>query len=117
MFSGKLRHRITIQKPVFTQDQETGAPSPITWQDVYVDLAAEVRPPSARTYGAREMIAANQIQSRIVADVTIRFKNDLTPDMRILHRSTIYNIAGLLPDNNSGLEYLTIPCSSGLNTG
>lgn len=110
--AGKFRHRVTIQRPTYTQDPVTGAPGAITWEDVYTGLAAEVHPLSAR-----ELIEANQLQSKIVARITIRFKDDLTPDMRILHRGTIYNIAGLLPDHYSGLEYLTIPVSAGLNEG
>jgi hypothetical protein len=37
--------------------------------------------------------------------------------MRILHRSQVYNIAGLLPDKVSGLEYITILVSGGANEG
>ena len=37
--------------------------------------------------------------------------------MRILHRGQVYNIAGLLPDRVSGLEYITIPVSAGVNDG
>ncbi|KPB96501.1 Head-tail adaptor protein [Pseudomonas syringae pv. maculicola] len=37
--------------------------------------------------------------------------------MRALHRGRIYNIHGALPDAKSGLEYLTLPVSEGLNNG
>ena len=35
----------------------------------------------------------------------------------ILHKDKIYNPAGWLPDQDSGLEYLTAPVSQGLNEG
>lgn len=37
--------------------------------------------------------------------------------MRITHRGKVYNIAGVLPDNMSGLEYITLPVSEGVNDG
>jgi hypothetical protein len=37
--------------------------------------------------------------------------------MRILHNGKIYNPAGFLQDMVSGLSYLTIPCSEGVNAG
>ena len=47
----------------------------------------------------------------------IRYRSEIGPSWRIVHRETIYNIAGVLPDKDSGLEYLTIPVSAGVNDG
>ena len=47
----------------------------------------------------------------------MRYRAGLLPSMRLVHRGEIFNIAGLLPDKASGLEYITIPVSAGVNDG
>ena len=49
--------------------------------------------------------------------MVIRYRTGILPTMRILFRGKAYNIAGALPDKDSGLEYLTIPVSEGVNAG
>jgi hypothetical protein len=34
-----------------------------------------------------------------------------------VHAGKVYNIAGVLPDNVSGQEYITLPVSEGVNAG
>lgn len=116
--AGRLRHRIVIEQKVTTRDPNTGAQ--ITgWQPWITNedgsaksIAAEVTPLSAR-----ELIAAQAAQSQVSARITIRYRPGLLATMRIVHRGQVYNIAGVLPDNVSGLEYLTIPVSAGTNNG
>lgn len=110
MQAGKLRHRVTIQGPVMVQNSETGAVNK-TWLDV-ATVWAEVSPLSAR-----EFIAAQASQGEITTRITIRFRTGITRKHRILFRGGIYNIEGVLPDPVSGREYLTLPCSEGLNDG
>lgn len=81
------------------------------WTDV-AEVWAAVEPASVR-----EFIASQQMQSEIVARITIRYRAGLTAQMRILHRDRIYNPQGWLADPESGLEYLTAPCSEGVNDG
>lgn len=107
---GKLRHRVELQKPVAAQDPESGEVVP-SWEYV-ATLWAEVTPLSVR-----EFIAAQAGQSEISARIKIRRRKDVTAKHRILFRSQIYNIEGVLPDPESGLEYLTLPCSEGVNDG
>lgn len=111
--AGRLRHKITIQEPRQQQDPDTGAIRTV-WVDFATDVAAEIAPLSVR-----EFIASNQMQSQITARITIRHRAGLTARMRILHPSTgkLYNPAGWLADPDSGLEYLTAPCSEGVNAG
>lgn len=109
--AGRLKHRVLIQKRIETTTG-TGAVK-ITWEDFAANVAAEVKPLSVK-----ELLAGNhQIKSQVVARITLRYRSDLTPDMRILFRNQIYNIAGILPDADSGLEYITIPVSTGVNDG
>lgn len=108
---GELRHRITIQRPKTTQDATTGQTSTV-WINVATDIAAAIKPLSVR-----EFIASQQMQSEISTRIVIRYREGLTADMRILHKTQIYNPQGWLPDPDSGLEYLTAPCSLGANNG
>lgn len=110
MRAGLLRHRVTIQQRTETRDPDTGAVS-FAWVDVATVWAA-VEPLSAR-----EFIAAQAAHSKVSARITIRYRADITAAMRIVHGSTLYNIEGVIPDNRSGREWLTLPVSAGVNDG
>lgn len=108
--AGRLRHRVLIQNPVESQDPVSG-----TLIATWVDLAtvfAEVAPSSAR-----EFVAAQAIDSEVTARITIRHRAGVTDKSRIIHRGQVYNVHGVLADPVSGLEYLTLPCSEGVNDG
>lgn len=110
--AGILRHRVTIQRPVYGQSP-TGAPEPQTWEDVFPNkIAARVNPLSGREY-----ITANQIKSAVTTRITVRHFAGLNAEMRILFRDKIYNIQAVLPDNDSGLEYDNLMCIEGVNAG
>lgn len=108
--AGKLQHRVTLQQQQAAQDATTGEML-VTWADV-ADLWASVEPLSAR-----EFIASAAGQSQVSARITIRYRAGVNATMRFLHRGKIYNVAGVLADKESGLEYLTIPVSEGVNDG
>jgi len=106
IYAGSLRHRVTIQKPVYEQDS-FGDVTP-GWVNVANIWA------SVKFLSAREFVAANAEQSKIVARITIRHRNNIDATMRIFFRGQYYNIEGVLPDPDSGLEYLTLPVSQGV---
>ncbi len=107
--AGRLRHRVQIQKwQVTGQDPVTGAEIG-EWETIATVWAA-VEPLSAR-----ELIAAQAVQSKVTARMVIRHRDGLTADMRIIHRNRVYNIHGFLEDTSSGLEYITIPVSEGVS--
>lgn len=108
--AGKLRHRITIQHRI-EKRTATGSVKTI-WEDLYHNIAASVEPLSTREY-----VASEAFQSKVVARIVIRYLPYITQSMRIVHRDDVYNIAGTLADKESGLEYLTIPVSKGVNDG
>lgn len=109
--AGRLRHRVNIESPVDTQDATTGE-IVRTWTALHSKVPARIEHLSVR-----EFLQSKADQSEIAARITIRYRAGLTADMRILHGSTVYNPAGFLADNKSGQEYLTIPCSQGINEG
>lgn len=110
MQAGKLNKRITLQKPVKTQSQVTGAVVN-GWAD-QAELWANVTDLSARDF-----VAAQAGQSEVTTRITIRWRDDVTDKHRILYRGRVYDIQGVLEDDKSGREYLTLPCSRGVNDG
>jgi SPP1 family predicted phage head-tail adaptor len=110
MRAGKLRNHVTIQRAEYLQDPVTGEVTP-SWVEVGKVWAA-IEPLSAR-----EFIAAAASQSEVAARVVVRYRPGITSAMRILHRGKVYNIQGVLADRDSGLDYLTLPCSEGVSDG
>ena len=119
---GRLRHYVRIERKVnvldsggnVVQNLQTGEIE-TEWEPLasVPNVWAEIRPLSAR-----EFLAAQQTQSQVNCMLTIEFRSDLDPTMRIVDEAgTIYNIAGLIPDPVSNREWLTIPCSYGVNAG
>lgn len=60
----------------------------------------------------KDLLASQSRNAVIVARFTVRYRTDLLERMRISFRGNTYQIQGLLPDDDNGLEYLTIPVSS-----
>ena len=111
MRAGGLRHRISIQHLVEQQDHVTGEITK-TWVE-FAPAWAAIEPLSARDF-----MAAQASQSEASGRITIRYRPGVLPTMRILHLANIYTIIGPpLPDKNSGLEYLTLLVSTGVNDG
>lgn len=110
MRAGDLRHRISIQRPELTQDQQTGEMI-TTWREL-AKVWAKVEPLSVR-----EFIAAASTQSQITARITVRASVVVDETCRVVYRGKDYNVEGVLADPESGLEYKTLPCSEGVRDG
>ncbi len=104
--AGRLRHRIRFERPVMTQDPDTGESIP-SWELV-VEVWAAKEPLSVR-----DLLAAQAVKDTVLGRFVIRYRNDLTADMRVAHNGKIYNPVGFQEDIDSGLEYLTIPYTLG----
>lgn len=74
----KLRHRITLQQPIETQNTY-GEPE-IRWQNVSTGVWAEIEPLRGREY-----FAAKQINAEVEARIKIRYRNDLSAKMKLVH--------------------------------
>jgi len=111
----KLRHRIDIEKLTNRQDSETGD-NRLAWSVIHSNIPAEIAPLSVR-----EFISSQALQSQIVARIVIRHIEGLDASMRIIHRTAlgtrIYNPQGWQADADSGIEYLTAPCTQGTDEG
>ena len=105
--AGKLRHRVTIQQAVETQDPDTGAVT-VEWV-LYAERWAEYVAQSVR-----EFIAASAVQSEVKGRFTVRADEGIVPSMRVIHRGKAFAILGVMPDPDSGLEYMTLAVSEGV---
>jgi SPP1 family predicted phage head-tail adaptor len=114
--AGDLRHAVTVERPVKTQDSETGE-QVVTWVPFFEDLPCSIKPLSVKDF-----LQSGAVQSNISVRITIRYIAGLTKDMRFVGKSgpyigEIFNPAGFFNDDESGMEYITAPCSTGVNAG
>lgn len=105
--AGRLRHKVELQEPQTTQDQNTGEMI-VTWVTIANPWAA-VEPASVSAF-----LAAAAAQSEVKGQIVIRKRSNINATMRFVHRGKAYQILGLLDDKESGLEYTTCPVSEGV---
>lgn len=114
--AGRLRHRVRIERPVTAQNSQTGAME-VTWETFQDQVPAAIEPLSVKDF-----IQSAAMQSELSCRIVFRYIAGLTPDMRIIglnepYDGTVFNPAGFLGDKDSGLDYITAPCSQGVNQG
>ena len=107
---GRLRHRITLQELIETQDSDGAVEE--EWFTVGNGISAEIIAMSGR-----EFVAAQAVQSEVNTRIKLRFRPGLKAKMRVLHRGAVYNIAAVMPDPDSGIRFVTLLCSTGTNAG
>lgn len=85
---GDLRHRLTLEQPIRTDDGGGGAA--VTWQTV-AELWAAVRPLSGD-----ERLRADAVSGRITHSVAFRYRSGVLPAMRLRDGPRILEIAAVL---------------------
>jgi len=112
--AGSLRHRVTVERYTYEADS-AGDPiqNPETGElrrewTVLATVWANIAPLSAR-----EFIQSGMNVSDVSARITLRWQSTFLPTDRIVHNGTVYQIKGILPDLDSGREYVTLPCATG----
>lgn len=105
--TGLLRHSVQLQERTDAQNGTTGEMQ-TTWTTIATPWA-NISPMSGR-----EFLAAGAEQSEVRGRITIRYRDDVTADMRIVYRGKYYNILAVLPDNESGIEHLTLMTGEGV---
>lgn len=111
--AGKLRHRILVEDLVTPPELDSDGARTDSWIPVFDRLvSAQVAAVSGREY-----IAAAAVQSKITTRIKVRYRVEYRARMRVTHRATIYNIEAVIPDPDSGIRYLSLLCSSGVNDG
>jgi SPP1 family predicted phage head-tail adaptor len=90
----RLKHRIGILR---LSDSQDAAGQPGTWVDLINSedgkIAADVRHLSGL-----ETIKAGSESSAVKASIRIRYRTDVTADMRAVHGSTVYQIKAVMQD-------------------
>jgi SPP1 family predicted phage head-tail adaptor len=111
--AGKLRHRIWVDDLVTPPEVDSDGARVDQWVPVFDRMvSAEVKAISGREY-----IAAAAVQSKVTTRIKVRFRPEYRARMRVRHRDATYNIEAVIPDPDSGIRFLTLLCSSGVNDG
>jgi len=100
MQAGKLRHRVTIEQPTETQDAYGSVVQ--SWATLATVWAA-IEPVTGRERFATTgdvRYAENEVHIRI------RYRDDITPKMRVVHGSDVYNIRAVMDRWGRGQELL-----------
>lgn len=104
MRSGALRHPITVQTLTATPDDMGGETR--SW-GTHVTSWAEIVPA-----GAKERWFGDQIEANISHRVTMRFQSGITPKMRVLFESRVFQIRGVVNRDERSI-YLDLMCEEG----
>lgn len=114
MSAGKLRHWLTFETK-FTELDSDGA-SVETWVNAFGTsprMPCEVAPLSGR-----ELIAAQAVQSRVSVRLKARYRPGFAANMRARATDgTCYNIEAVIPDPMSGIRWVNLLASTGVNAG
>lgn len=114
--AGQLRDRVTIEESVTTinsfGEQETN------WEEVTFSAKGDGKFwASVVPMSARELLAAEAVKSEVKSRVIMRYNRNVTAQMRLLIDGVPHNIAGIIRDPETGVEWMTLPVTSGLNQG
>ncbi|OCG39727.1 phage head closure protein [Gilliamella sp. Bif1-4] len=104
MQSGKLRNQVTFQKQINRTDELGQLVN--KWVDVCT-VRAEIRDVSGKEYQSSQ---AEQTQTD--CKILIRYRKDITADMRVLCNGTYYDIKAVLEDVKR--TRLELPCQKGV---
>jgi SPP1 family predicted phage head-tail adaptor len=114
---GRLRDRIFVEDIVTTFDVDSDGEETDdkieTWVPVFPGAVSAQRMPLS----GRELISADAVQAKIITRWRVRYRPEYRARMRIRHRSDLYNIEAVVPDQESGVHWLVLQCSSGVNPG
>lgn len=112
MKAGPLRHFMTFENKVVELDSDGATVE--TWEPAFdgQQISVEIAPLSGR-----ELIAAQAVQSKVSTRLKVRYRPGFTASMRGLHREVVYDIAAVVPDPESGIEWISLLVSSGVNDG
>jgi len=95
---GKLRNKITIQKPIETTNDEGEIIQ--TWEE-FATVWAEINPLIGREYWA-----SKQTTSEVTGKIRIRYIAGITPKMRVKFGERIFNIEGLINPDEKNIEII-----------
>lgn len=104
MQSGKLRNQVTFQRQIKRKDELGQLVN--EWVDMCT-VRAEIRDVSGKEYQNSQ---AEQVQTD--CKILIRYRKDITADMRVLCNGIYYDIKAVLEDAKK--TRLELPCQKGV---
>lgn len=108
MQAGRLTSRVSIERRTVIEDPMGGGV--VTWVPLATLWA------NFRNVSGSEAIRNDAPVGVTKASVRIRYREDIDPTCRLIHRGTTYNIESVLPDQVAR-EYCDLVCSTGANDG
>lgn len=113
MRSGDLRKRVTFQ--VRNTVSDTFGQQSTVWTDLFTTWA------SIEGLSARELFAAQSVQSEVTHAITVRYRPEFAlpravAAMRVLYGSRVFNISGAVNTNERNRE-IVMQAAEGLNLG
>lgn len=109
--AGSLRHQLTVQQPVMTQDA-SGDPV-VSWTTLGT-IRGAIEP-----LRGREVTLNSQILSEMDTRITVRYSPmtaQITALHRLVHQGTPFNIISIA-QKDLGQREIEILCRSGINNG
>lgn len=118
MRAGKLRQWVTFERLVTEVDSDGSRVE--AWVDAF-DVNASM-PVEIQQMSARELIAAQAVQSKVTTRIIARHRDGFEPKMRAVVRRrgevvAVYHIEGVIADHQSMVRYVTLMCTTGVNDG
>lgn len=111
MRAGVLRHRVTFQSLVVEQDSDGAT------VEGWVDTFDRPQPAEISPLSGKEFISAQATQSEVSGRMRVRYRPEYRASMRAVHRGQVYKIIAVLPDADSGRDYLTLLTATGVSEG
>lgn len=100
----RLNKRVLLQQRVKAKD---AAGQPVeTWVNVVATGDGKIWAEILDTSG-REFIAAGAPQNKVFSTITIRERNGVAPDMRVLHNADVYEINAVLMRTDGGMTLVS----------
>lgn len=109
MRAGKLRHRITIEEPVESQDDYG---EEVRWWQPLPFLSETWA--EKEDLSGRELFQAQQVNALVTTQFTLRYRTDVNARMRIKHDGQYYGIESV-QDPDGEKKKLLLICSRSVN--
>lgn len=107
--AGRLRHIVSVERQVEVVD--SNGDHLREWEYI-TSVRAEIKPMSGN-----ELLLAQQVQSNVSVKIVTRYNANIDSTVRMKHDGKIYSVQAVIPDPESGREWMTSQCSVGLNDG
>lgn len=111
MRAGRLRHRGTIEHLVEGSPQKSASGESLAEWTTLATVWMSIDP-----LRGRELFAAQEHHSETTVRIRIRYRDDVTAQMRVLHEGVYYSILAVIDPDLRHRE-LELMCSSGLIEG